>query len=116
MNGSSRRASERETVATDRPRRAAMSRRVTRMEGTVPQAFAGHNAAAGPPAGRQPAHARRVLACPLRYRRDTRAPAKPGLKQVASQDYLQTCKACNHEFRVPAKLLGKRVACPFCRR
>ncbi|MBA3847972.1 MAG: serine/threonine protein kinase [Planctomycetes bacterium] len=31
-------------------------------------------------------------------------------------DHLQTCKACNHEFRAPDKLLGKKVACPFCRR
>jgi serine/threonine-protein kinase len=30
--------------------------------------------------------------------------------------YLQTCRACAHEFRVPDSLIGKRVACPHCRR
>ena len=30
--------------------------------------------------------------------------------------HLQTCRACAHEFRVPASLVGKRVACPHCRR
>jgi len=35
---------------------------------------------------------------------------------VTTLDHLQSCKACNHEFRVPDKLLGKKVACPFCRR
>ena len=30
--------------------------------------------------------------------------------------HLQTCRACAHEFRVPDSLVGKRVACPHCRR
>ncbi len=33
-----------------------------------------------------------------------------------SAAHLQTCRACAHEFRVPATLVGKRVACPHCRR
>src|SRR5580658_1401925 len=36
-------------------------------------------------------------------------------KRVTSA-HLQTCRACAHEFRVPASLVGKRVACPHCRR
>jgi serine/threonine protein kinase len=30
--------------------------------------------------------------------------------------YLQTCRACNHEFRAHAKLVGKSVPCPYCQR
>jgi serine/threonine-protein kinase len=37
-------------------------------------------------------------------------------KPVTVAAYLQTCRACAHEFRVPASLVGKRVACPHCRR
>ena len=41
-------------------------------------------------------------------------PAKaPASKQ---ESYLQTCKGCQHEFRAPAKLVGKDVPCPYCRR
>ncbi len=33
-----------------------------------------------------------------------------------AEDFLQICKQCAHEFRVPVRLAGKRVACPHCRR
>ena len=29
---------------------------------------------------------------------------------------LQSCKGCQHEFRAPAKLVGKEMPCPYCRR
>lgn len=29
---------------------------------------------------------------------------------------LQTCRACQHEFRAPAKLVGKEIPCPYCRK
>ena len=30
--------------------------------------------------------------------------------------FLQTCKSCAHEFRAPAKLVGKEMPCPYCRK
>nr|MBA3709098.1 serine/threonine protein kinase [Planctomycetota bacterium] len=30
--------------------------------------------------------------------------------------FLQICKACNHEFRAHAKLVGKSVPCPYCQK
>jgi serine/threonine protein kinase len=30
--------------------------------------------------------------------------------------FLQTCRHCHHEFRAHAKLVGKTVPCPYCRR
>ncbi len=29
---------------------------------------------------------------------------------------LQSCRGCQHEFRAPAKLVGKEMPCPYCRR
>ncbi len=34
---------------------------------------------------------------------------------MSSASYLQTCRACKHEFRAAARYLGKVVACPTCR-
>jgi serine/threonine-protein kinase len=38
------------------------------------------------------------------------------IRKPVTAAHLQTCRACAHEFRVPASLVGKRVACPHCRR
>ncbi|MFM2089941.1 MAG: hypothetical protein RLZZ127_430 [Planctomycetota bacterium] len=34
---------------------------------------------------------------------------------MSSASYLQSCRACKHEFRAAARYLGKIVACPTCR-
>ena len=49
----------------------------------------------------------------------TAAPQAPAVKQAPAakqESYLQTCKSCQHEFRAPAKLVGKDVPCPYCRK
>ena len=33
-----------------------------------------------------------------------------------TEGLLQTCRACQHEFRAPAKLVGKEMPCPYCRK
>ncbi len=33
-----------------------------------------------------------------------------------TEGLLQSCKSCQHEFRAPAKLVGKEMPCPHCRR
>ncbi len=35
---------------------------------------------------------------------------------MSATGYLQTCEACEHEFRAGSRLVGKRVLCPFCLR
>jgi serine/threonine protein kinase len=35
---------------------------------------------------------------------------------VSNTGHLQTCRLCSHEFRAPVALVGKKVACPYCRR
>jgi serine/threonine protein kinase len=35
---------------------------------------------------------------------------------VAATTFLQTCRSCAHEFRVPGHLAGRTVPCPHCRR
>ncbi|MBA2482023.1 MAG: serine/threonine protein kinase [Planctomycetes bacterium] len=35
---------------------------------------------------------------------------------MSDQALLQNCDACEHEFRVPTRLIGKKVLCPFCLR
>jgi serine/threonine protein kinase len=38
------------------------------------------------------------------------------LDPAVADAYLQTCRACSHEFRAHAKLVGKTVPCPYCQR
>ena len=33
-----------------------------------------------------------------------------------TEGLLQTCRACQHEFRAPTKLVGKEMPCPYCRK
>lgn len=33
---------------------------------------------------------------------------------MAEQSFLQTCKSCDHEFRAPLRLAGRKVRCSFC--
>ena len=33
-----------------------------------------------------------------------------------TEGLLQTCRGCQHEFRAPAKLVGKEMPCPYCRK
>ncbi len=35
---------------------------------------------------------------------------------IRGDTFLQTCKSCAHEFRAPAKLVGKGMPCPYCRK
>ena len=35
---------------------------------------------------------------------------------MSTSAHLQKCRSCTHEFRAPASLIGKQVACPHCRR